>query len=64
MMNQTKNCTCYCFNDIIKIVDFNLDNILIDQNSYDTKLWLMLNPCVLGSIKYMDLLEFMMELDI
>ena len=29
-----KNCTCYCFNDITTIENFNLDNILIDEKSY------------------------------
>ena len=29
-----KNCTCYCFDDIIKIESFNLDNVLIDEKSY------------------------------
>ena len=28
-----KNCTCYYFDDITKIEDFNLDNILIDGKS-------------------------------
>ena len=28
-----KNHTCYCFDDIIKIEDFNLDNILRDEKS-------------------------------
>ena len=30
-----KNCTCYYFNDIIKIENFDLDNILIDEQSYE-----------------------------
>ena len=29
-----KNCTCCCFDDIIKIEDFNLDNILIAEKTY------------------------------
>ena len=29
-----KNHTCYYFDDIIKIEDFDLDNILINQKSY------------------------------
>ena len=29
---DTKSRTCYYFDDIIKIEDFDLDNILIDQN--------------------------------
>ena len=28
-----KNCTCYFFDNIIKIEDFDLDNILIDEKS-------------------------------
>ena len=28
-----KNRMCYYFNDIIKMKDFNLDNILIDEKS-------------------------------
>ena len=30
-----KNCMCYYFNDIIKIEDFDLDNILIDEKSHE-----------------------------
>ena len=29
-----KNCTCYYFDDIIKIEYIYLDNILIDEKSY------------------------------
>ena len=29
-----KNCTCYYFDDIIKIEDFNFDNILINEKWY------------------------------
>ena len=29
-----KNCTCYYFDDIIRIEDFNIDNISIDEKSY------------------------------
>ena len=29
---RIKNCTCYYFDDIIKLGDFNLDNILIHEN--------------------------------
>ena len=29
-----KNCACYYFDDIIKIEDFNLDDIVIDEKSY------------------------------
>ena len=31
---HTKNFTCYYFDDIIDIEDFNFDNILIDEKSY------------------------------
>ena len=30
-----KNCTCYYFGDIIEFGDFNLDNILINENLYE-----------------------------
>ena len=30
-----KNLTCYYFDDIIKLEYFNLDNILIDEKSYE-----------------------------
>ena len=30
-----KNRTCYYFHDIIKIEDFDLDNILLDEKSYE-----------------------------
>ena len=30
-----KNWTCYYFDDIIKLEDFDIDNILIDKKSYE-----------------------------
>ena len=30
-----KNCMCYYLNDIIKLEDFDLDNILIDEKSHE-----------------------------
>ena len=33
-----KNHTCYYFDDLIRIEDFNLDNILIDEKSYEYNL--------------------------
>ena len=33
-----KNRTCYYFTDLIRIEEFNLDNILIDENSYEYNL--------------------------
>ena len=62
----------YYFDDIIKIEDFNLDYFLIDMKehikifyfiTFHTKSWL-LNLYVLDLIKYMDLLDFMIELDV
>ena len=34
-----KNRTCYYFDDLIRIEDFNLDNILIDEKSYEYNLF-------------------------
>ena len=31
---RIKNCTCYYFDDVIKLGDFNLDNILIHEKSH------------------------------
>ena len=31
---DTKNSTCYCFGDIIKTEDFDINNILIDAKPY------------------------------
>ena len=33
LKNDIKNPTCYCFDDIIKIEDFDFDNILLDEKS-------------------------------
>ena len=30
-----KNCTCYYFDDIIKIKDFDFDDILLDKKSFE-----------------------------
>ena len=40
-----KNCTCYYFEDIVKIENLDLDNILMDEKSYKN-VWLMLNLCL------------------
>ena len=32
---RIKSCTCYYFDDIIKLEDFDLDNILIDKKSHE-----------------------------
>ena len=48
---------CYNFDDIIKLEDFNFDNIFMYEKShknilvYDKKLWLFQKNCVLDSIK-------------
>ena len=50
-----KNCTFYCFDDIVKIKDFDVDNILVDRKSnktfwfmtFHTKHCLVQNHCVL-----------------
>ena len=34
-----RNRTCYYFDDIIEIQDFDLDNILIDEKSYENILF-------------------------
>ena len=31
-----KNCTCYYFDDIMKVIDADFDNILLDKKSYKT----------------------------
>ena len=33
--SDIKSCMCYYFHDIIKIEDFDLDNVLIDEKSYE-----------------------------
>ena len=63
---------CYYFDDIIKLEDFDIDDILIDEKyqaniliyDFHIKLLLVQNLFVLDSIKWMDLLEFIIELDI
>ena len=67
-----KNRTCYYFDDIIKLEDFVFDNTLTDEKSsknilflaFHAKHCLVQNHCELGLMKWMDLLELMMELDI
>ena len=56
---RTKNRTCYYFDDIIKLEDFDLDNILIDEKSYEDiliygisyKTLINSNLCLLDLIK-------------
>ena len=56
----------YYFDDIIKFEDFNLDNILIDEKLYQNILVYNILDKILvgGSINWMDLLKFMIEIDI
>ena len=54
-----KNCTCYYFEDIIKIENVNFGIVVIDENhmekfcfvSFQTKLCLMQSHCILALIK-------------
>ena len=32
---RINNCKCYCFDDIIKLEDFDIDDILIDEKSHE-----------------------------
>ena len=69
---NVKNRVFYYFDDIIKIEDFHLDNILVDENrmqilqfiTFRKKVQLILSLCILGLIKQMNLLEFLTKLDI
>ena len=35
---RIKNCTCYYFDDVIKLEDFDFNNILIDEKSHENVL--------------------------
>ena len=68
-----KNCMCYYFDDTMTVSDISFNDILINKNcsrtryfmTFHTKfLWVKKFHCVLDLIKWMDLLKFMMELDI
>ena len=45
-----KNSTCYFFDVLIKVEDFDFDNILLDEKSYEN-IMIGTIPLVLGSIK-------------
>ena len=75
LKNDIKNRTCYYFDDIMRFEDIDFDNILLEKNNikrakifwfftFYTKLLSVQSHCVLGSRKKMDLLKFMLELDI
>ena len=69
---HTKIRTCYYFNDIIKLEDFDIDNVFIHEKShennliYDISYKVLLEPNLykLSLRKWIDLLEFVMVLDI
>ena len=70
---RIKNRTCYYnFNDIIKLEDFDIYNILIDEKSRENILFYEISyktligskQCRIRLDKKMDLLGFMVELDI
>ena len=68
-----KSRTCYFnFNDIIKLEGFDIDHILIDEKSHENILFYEISyktligskQCRIRFDKKMDLLGFMVELDI
>ena len=60
---RIKNRSCYYFNGIIKLEDFDLDEILIDEKSHENiliydisyKTLIDKNLCVLDSLKWREL---------
>ena len=68
--SKYKTGTCYYFNDIMTVRDIDFDKILLDEKSleniliYDISSKLVQKICVLGLIKQIELLKFIMELDI
>ena len=58
--NNIKNCMCYYFDDIITNRDIYSVDIFIQFITFYTKLELVENHCILGSIKLMVLLGFLM----
>ena len=71
-----KNCTCYYFSYVIRVGDFDFDNILLDENLYENsyeniliydisyKTFMGAKPLCIRFNKFKDLLKFMLELDI
>ena len=63
---SVKNYICYYIDVIVIFEDFYSDNILKDKKSHKHVLvyniWWVLTLFILGSIKRMDLQEFMLEL--
>ena len=66
-----ENRTCYYFDDIIKTENFNVDNFLIEEKSYENTLVynisyknMITKPLCIRCEKIDGMLDFMMELDI
>ena len=67
-----KNCSYYYFHGIIKVEDFDFDNILLDEESYKNiliydilyKTLIGVKPMCIKFGKVKGLVEFMMGLDI
>ena len=70
LKNSIKICKCYCFDNIIKLEDFDYNNILIDEKSHENilihdtsyKTLIGLKPLHIRFHKIeKDLLKYMME---
>ena len=69
---KIKNLMCYYFDEIMKIEDFNLDNILKDEKTYKNILVYNISykplidakPLQFALDKKMESLEFIVEIDI
>ena len=69
---NVKNYKSYYFDDIMRVVDIDFTKFYKKKNHmkifcftiFDTKLLWAQNHCILALIKQMDLLEFIMKLDI
>ena len=66
-----ENRTCYYFDDIIKTENFNVDNFLIEEKSYENTLVynisyknVITKPLRIRCDKIDGMLDFMMEVDI
>ena len=63
-----KTCTCYFFDDIIKIKDFDFNNVLFDEKSYENILvYDILYETLIGAkpllIRYNEIDEFVKVCD-
>ena len=50
-----KNCTCYCFDEIIEIEDFDFDDILLDEKSQENILVYGISCKFLDGTKLLDI---------